>query len=141
MAQSTFIGDFPVEQNRSRLGKLKQISYHYDFIHGCFLTILVYIHRYSNSIRRYLIGYEVANTLGKKTSNLYRSLRNQGIALDCLSEKKIKDLISRGILTKGTSSVTLIPFAEGCVYLSDCKINDVEQTANILLCLSKNVIK
>ncbi len=122
---------------KSQLGKFRFISSRQDFIHCCFLTILVYEHQYNKFQQSFLVGYEVANALNRKTFNIYRSLRNKGIVLDRLSEMKIKELVSFGILKKGANSITLIPFAEGCDYLSNCKMNEIDRAANILIKISK----
>ncbi len=98
----------------------------------------MYKHRYNRvSQQHYLIGYQVANSLGRKTSHLYRSLRDRGVTLDILSEKKIKELISDGILIQGANSITLIPFTEGREYIKQWDMNEIERAANILIKISK----
>lgn len=132
--------DRVITQNKikSHLGKFRFIFHRHDFVQGCFLTILVYEHQHNKSLRSYLIGYEVANALNKKTFNLYRSLRNRGIVLDLLSKMKTKELIFHGILEKRTNTVTLIPFFEGCDYLSTCKMDEIDKAANVLVGMSQS---
>ena len=127
------------EQNKikSQLGSFKFLSSRHDFIHGCFLTILVYEHQHNKFQKSFLVGYEVANALNRQTFNMYISLRRRGITLDRLSQEKIKELVSYGILAKGVCSITLIPFAEGYAYLSKCEIDEIDRAANILIKISK----
>nr|QBK85646.1 MAG: hypothetical protein LCMAC101_02410 [Marseillevirus LCMAC101] len=111
------------------------------YVHGHYLTVLVYKHRYDRNYQQhYLIGYQVANSLGRRTSNLYRCLRDRGITLDTLSEQKIKELISNGTLIQGANSITLIPYDEGRKYIEQCEMNEIEEAANILIRMSKKLI-
>ena len=107
-------------------------------VHSHNLTVLVYKHRYDRvSQQHYLIGYQVANSLGRKTSSLYHGFRSRGVTLDTLSATKIKELVSDGILMQGANSITLIPYNEGCKYIEQCEINEIERAANILIGISK----
>ncbi len=130
-----------ITQNKikSQLDKFNFLSYRQDFIHGCFLHILVYEHQHNKFQQSFLVGYEVANALNKRSYNIYRSLRSQGVTLDKLSQEKIKELVSCGILMKGANSITLIPFFKGCDYLSKCEIDEIDRAANILYGLSKGI--
>jgi len=121
----------------SQLDKFRLISHHHIFFRGHSLTTLLYEHQHNGTLQRYLIGYEVANALDKKTFNLYRTLKNGGIVLDRVSEMKIKELISLEVIPKGIYSATLIPFSEGCNYLTNCKIDEVDKAANILIALAR----
>jgi hypothetical protein len=50
---------------------------------------------------------------------------------------KIKKLVSLGILPKKANTITLVPFVEGCIYLSTYQMDEIDKTANILFGFSQ----
>ena len=64
----------------------------------------------------FIIGVKLASFLQKQTYNLYRSLRKLGVCLKRADEETINRLKQLNVITKGTNSMTLIPFNDTTKY-------------------------
>ena len=115
---------------------LKYFTFYNTCIGDSYLVTLVYktctaVPEY----QQYFVGYQVAKYLGKKSSRMYTCLRNRNVQLINLSENRIRELISHGILKKGLTLAVIIPADECLLYIQSCETQEIDKYAKLLMSL------